>query len=183
MLRTSGAALLFIFSLLRATGGSQISAYPQPYNIAEAYKIYSFLIPREPSYAFGRDTVLIREEAVEGGSQCLTTSAAKKFADAVVAFNRLGQKKWVLQPRFQLDRPYKLIGPEEIKALPDYPPQSVAASFVEMSTVGFNRDKTQAVLFMGSPCGGLCGAGSFHLFEKVHGKWQEVPGVNCSMSS
>ena len=183
MLRRTSAAPLFIFSLLTATGGSQVSAHPQPYNIAEAYKIYSLLIPREPSYAFGKDKVLIREEAVEGGSPCLTTSAAKKFADAVVAFNRLRQKKWVLQPRFQLDKPYKLIGPEEIKALPDYPPQSAAASYVEMSTVGFNRDKTQAVLFMGSPCGGLCGEWRFHLFEKVHGKWQEVPGVSCSMFS
>src|SRR6266851_1003302 len=35
------AALLFIFSLLTATTGSQDSASPQPYNVAEAYKIYS----------------------------------------------------------------------------------------------------------------------------------------------
>jgi hypothetical protein len=183
MLRTINAALLFIFGLLTATSGSQVSTSPQPYNVAEAYKIYSLLIPRESSYAFGKDRVMIRKEAVEGGGPCLTTSAVKKFADAVVAFNRVSQKKWVLQPRFQLDKPYKLIGPDEIKALPDYPPQSAAASYVEMSTVGFNRDKTQAVLFMGSPCGGLCGGWRFHLLEKVHGKWQEVPGVNCSMFS
>src|SRR6266568_8445217 len=102
MLRTTSAALLFTFSLT-ATSGSQVSASPRPYNVAEAYKIYSLLIPREQSYAFGKDRVMIREEAVEGGSPCLTTSATKKFADAVLAFNHLRQKKWVLQPRFQLD--------------------------------------------------------------------------------
>ena len=112
----------------------------------------------------------------------MTESAAKRFAGALVAFNRLQQTKWLLQPRFQLDKPYKLIGPEVIRTLPSQP-ESTAASYVEMSTVGFNQDRTRAVVFMGSPCGGLCGSWSYHLLEKVQGKWKEVPGVNCSIAS
>jgi len=170
--------------MLKTNSGSQDSAAaPEPYNVAEAYKIYSLLVPREPSFTFGKEKVMIRDEAVRGGTPCLTASAAKKFSDAVVAFNRLQQKKWILQPKFQLDKPYKLITSEEIKTLPDTPTQSAANSYVEMSIVGFNREETRAVLFIGSPCGGLCGHWSFHLLEKVHGKWQEVPGVNCAMFS
>jgi hypothetical protein len=184
MVRTASAPLLFMLILTATNSGSQNPTTPQPYNVAEAYQIYNLLLPREPSYAFGKDRVMIREEADQGGgTPCLTTAAAKKFADAVAAFNRLQQKKWTLQPKFQLDKPYKLITPEDIKALPDTPTQSAANSFVEMSTVGFNREKTLAVLFMGSPCGGLCGGWSYHLLEKVNGKWHEVPGVNCAIAS
>ena len=184
MLRNIGVALLFIFSLLKTNSGSQASADPEPYNVAEAYKIYDLLLPQEPSYTFGKDNVMIRQEAVPGGgTPCMTTSAARKFAEAVAAYKRLQQKKWTLQPRFQLDKPYKLITPEEIRTLPDTPTQSAANSYVEMSIVGFNQKETRAVLFIGSPCGGLCGHWSFHLLEKVHGKWQEVPGVNCAMCS
>lgn len=183
MFRTIGVTLLLIFSLLITNSGSQDSASPQPYDVAEAYKIYNLLLPREPSFTFGKENVMIREEAVSGGTPCLTPSAAKKFADAVAAFNRLQQKKWMLQPKFQLDKPYKLITPAEIKALPDYPPQNAATSYVEVSIVGFDRDRTRAVVFIGSPCGGLCGHWSFHLLEKVHGTWREAPGVNCAMFS
>ncbi len=184
MLRTTSSALLLVFGLLTTKSGSQDSAAPRLYNVAEAYKIYNLLLPQEPSYAFGKDKVMIRQEAVPGGgTPCLTTSAARKFAEAVAAFKRLQQKMWTLQPRFQLDKPYKLITPEEIKTLPDTPTQSAANSYVEISIVGFNREETRAVLFMGSPCGGLCGGWSYHLLEKVDGKWHEVPGVNCSLAS
>ena len=66
-MRRTSAALLIIFSLLTARSGSQESVSPQAYDVAEAYKIYSLLIPREPSYAFGKDRVMIRQEAVQGG--------------------------------------------------------------------------------------------------------------------
>lgn len=182
-MRNNGVAVVLVLVLVTTNSRSQDSSSQKPYNSAEAYKIYSLLLPLEPSYGFGKATVMIREEAVQGGSPCLTISASKKFADAVMAFKRLQHQKWTLQPLFQLDKPYKLITPEEITALPGAPTQSAANSYVEMSIVGFNRSETLAVVFMGSPCGGLCGEWSYHLLEKVDGKWHEVPGVNCSMAS
>lgn len=178
MSRTS-AALIFVFGLCIAVARSQDSISPEIYSDSEAYKIYSLLLPHEPPY--GNDLVMIRQETVEATMPCLTPSAEKKFVGAVVAFNRLQGKKYLLQPRFQLDKAYKLIGPDVIRALPSQP-QS-AASYVEMSPVGFNRDKTRAVLFMGSPCGGLCGKWTYHLLEKVQRKWKEVSGVNCAIYS
>ncbi|HWZ81801.1 MAG TPA: hypothetical protein VNW47_04215 [Terriglobales bacterium] len=178
----ASATLIFVFSLCVVSAKPQDSIPSEPYNVAEAYKIYSLLLQHEPSYPFGKDTVMIRQEALVASTPCLTTPAEKKFADAVVALNRLQRKRWLLQPRFQIDRPYKLIGPEVIKTLPSRP-ESVTASYVEMSTVGFNRDKTRALVFMGKSCGGLCGHWTYHLLEKVQGKWKEVPGVNCSIAS
>ena len=48
-----------------------------------------------------------------------------------------------------------------------------------MSAVGFNEDKTLAVVYSGSTCGGECGRWSLHLFEKIDGKWKSLPGVTC----
>jgi hypothetical protein len=36
---------------------------------------------------------------------------------------------------------------------------------------------------MSSSCGGLCGSWRFHLLEKVHGNWKEVPGDICQGAS
>jgi len=60
-------------------------------------------------------------------------------------------------------------------------PQS--GGYVIMSAVGFNREKTRAIVYTGSSCGALCGSWRFHLLEKINGNWKEVPGVNCSMVS
>ena len=176
--RTS-AALIFAFGLCIAAARSQNSISPELYSDDEAYKIYSLLLPHES--ALWRRVVMIQQETVAITMPCLTPSARKRFVGALVAFNGLQGKKYLLQPKFQLDKPYKLIRPGAIRALPSEAQN--AASYVEMSPIGFNRDKTRAILFMGSPCGGLCGSWTYHLLEKVNGKWKEVPGVNCMINS
>jgi len=39
------------------------------------------------------------------------------------------------------------------------------------------KDKTLAVLYIMNSCGSLCGNGSFHLLEKVNGRWRAVPST------
>ena len=111
----------------------------------------------------------------------MTPEAWNKFKDAIAGFNRVQKKKWLLQRNFQIEKSYKLVSSDVIKALPDHPP-SLAASVV-MSAVGFNHEKTRAIVYMGSSCGGLCGSWRFHLLEKVHGNWKEVPGDMCRGAS
>ena len=60
----ASATLIFVFSLCVVSAESQDSIPPEPYNVAEAYKIYSLLLQHEPSYPFGKDTVMIRQEAL-----------------------------------------------------------------------------------------------------------------------
>jgi hypothetical protein len=54
-----------------------------------------------------------------------------------------------------------------------------SGGYFVMSTVGFNRDKTLAVVYTGSTCGGLCGRWALHLLQKIDGKWKTVSGVRC----
>jgi hypothetical protein len=44
--------------------------------------------------------------------------------------------------------------------------------YIELSAVGFNADKTLAVVYMGHHCHYLCGGGTQHMLEKVDGQWQ-----------
>ena len=60
-----------------------------------------------------------------------------------------------------------------------------SGGLLEFSAVGFNPDKTIAVVYMGHSCGDLCGGGTFHVLEKIDGKWKplEWKGSSCAWAS
>lgn len=49
-----------------------------------------------------------------------------------------------------------------------YPQSSGLISF---SNIGFNQERTQALVYVGINCGWLCGDGSFKFLQKTNGKW------------
>jgi hypothetical protein len=60
-----------------------------------------------------------------------------------------------------------------------------SGGWIELSAVGFNVDKTVAVVYMGHHCGPLCGSGGFHVLEKKDGKWVALgwEGSGCAWAS
>jgi hypothetical protein len=46
------------------------------------------------------------------------------------------------------------------------------AATIALSRIGFNRQGTQALVFMSYGCGGLCGYGGFIMLEKQQGAWR-----------
>ena len=56
---------------------------------------------------------------------------------------------------------------------------------MELSAVGFNVNKTVAVVYMGHYCGALCGGGGFHVLKKKDGKWVALDwkGSSCAWAS
>ena len=54
-------------------------------------------------------------------------------------------------------------------------PQSGGSVF--LSPVGFNKKKNQAIVYMGSICGGLCSASGSICSNK--GQWKEESGLGC----
>lgn len=184
------AVLAFAVCLLVTLGFSQESTpIPQPYDVDEAYKVYSVLLPHEESYEFAKNTIVIREETVSGeelGRDCLSPDAAVKFKEAIEDYRLQNKNKWLLQRHFESNKPYEIVNSGTIKTVFDeggwqkyYDRHPGSGGFIIMSVVGFNKDKTLAVLYSGSSCGSLCGSWSFHLLKKVDGKWTIVPGVQC----
>jgi len=170
-------ALLFIRAAAQDAGPAR------RYENTEAYRVYNFLLPREESYAFTKQTLLIGQETMQDFDAirgCLTSEAQSKFEDAIADFNNIAKTKWLLQPRFQIGKPHKLVGQDIPSSLPEAQGEG---PYVEMSAVGFNHDKTRAIVFISSMCGRLCGSSSFHLLEKTDANWKEVPGVICAGAS
>lgn len=171
------SAIGFLLSVTAVV--AQKSPATQAYDDADAYEIYSLLLPHEESFIFAEPMLMIQESTVaeDISGACLTQADAARFKAAIVGYRRVHQNKLILQPQFQIGKPYRIVGANVISALPDHPQSAV--SYVRMSPVGFNRKKTQAVVFVGSSCGGLCGHRRFHFLEKAHGIWSDVPVAMC----
>ncbi|HWW98739.1 MAG TPA: hypothetical protein VNY74_13620 [Edaphobacter sp.] len=60
-----------------------------------------------------------------------------------------------------------------------------AHSYIVLSPVAFNADKTIAVVYMGHSCGSLCGGGTFYVLEKKDGIWKSMRwrGTSCAWAS
>jgi hypothetical protein len=53
---------------------------------------------------------------------------------------------------------------------------------MSVSRIGFNPSKTQALVYVGNVCGGLCGIGDFFLLRKESGKWRIQTQLNAWIS-
>jgi len=176
-----------------AIAAGQTSAAAKTYHVEDAYQIYNLLLPHEESYGFAKGTLIIQEETVskrDASEPCVTPEAASRFKDAIADYKRLNKKQWLLQRQFQIEKPYEIVSSDAIGVLfkdsgwdSFYKRYPDSGGYVIMSAVGFNKEKTRAVVYTGSACGGLCGLWRFHLLEKIDGNWKEVPGVSCSMVS
>lgn len=162
----------------------------EPYNVSDAYEIYSLLLPQEESYGFSKGTLIIQQETVsQPVASCVTADAARRFKDAIADYSRLNEQRWLLQQQFNIENPYEIASSDRIESFfknkgPSgwkdfYKRYPDSGGYIIMSAVGFNKSKTQAFVYMGSSCGELCGRWLFHLFNKVDDKWKEAPGVSC----
>jgi hypothetical protein len=180
-------SVLWIFTTV-----AQDSSAAQPYEVDDAYQIYSLLLPQEESYGFAKGTLIIQEETASNAAvsgACLSSEVANRFKDAIYDYKRSQAKKWLLKRQFQIEKPYEIVNKESMTLLfkghgldgwdayYDHYPRS--GGYVFMSAVGFNKNKTLAIVYTGSICGGLCGRAQFHLVEKLQGHWKEVPAVTC----
>jgi len=162
------------------------------YDDQDVYQIYSLLLPSEQSYGFAKGTLVIQEETaapVKLEENCLTAEAAREFKEAIEDYKHHSEPM-LLQRRFEVDKPYELVTTETIRTLIKehdwdefYKRYPDSGGIIRMTAVGFNRQKTLAIVFTGSQCNNLCGRGSFVLLKKVEGKWKAVPGVRCFTAS
>ena len=53
---------------------------------------------------------------------------------------------------------------------------------IQLSRIGFNQTRTEAIVYTASVCGGLCGAGDVFLLRFVEGKWTVLSWVNVWVS-
>ena len=162
---------------------------PDPVS-AEEYAVYAALINAE-GRAGGEDRLLvIREQpspwvsSVDEGQgdfyDELKKSSPALKAETVDDLRAKNKEASKFTRNFDISRPYVLISEEEVNGLfkqgisgwksfhLKYPKSGGLSTF---SRVGFDRDRTQALVYHGYSCGGLCGGGSYYLLTRKNGVW------------
>ena len=184
---------LLILALLLSQGVSSSSGKAPPYEDREAYEVYSAILPLERPLRDGQAKRLLIQDETKGFQMCLSPDKEweERIGPAIFDFVRLNEKPSLLQPRIKVDIPYQLIVADELRPASHagwerfhqrYPD---SGGWIELSAVGFNVNKTVAVVYMGYHCGSLCGHGGFHVLEKKDGKWVALDwqGSSCAWAA
>jgi len=179
---------LSILALLLFQGVISSSDKLPPYENQEAYEVYSAILPSEWLLRTGAKTVFIQNET-KGFGMCLRPENEwqERVGPAISDYVRSNAKPSLLQRRIKVEVPYQLIIADELSSTNStagwegffqrYPD---SRGWIELSAVGFNVNKTVAVVYMGHHCGPLCGGGGFHVLEKKDGKWVALNWMGSS---
>jgi hypothetical protein len=165
----------------------------------DSYEIYSMLLRMElppqwklAAWAIRREAQTFPNHGLSNGNNlhmCLDPSQDQKsiYLPLIEDYAARNKKKLVLERKFDLPQ-YALIGPAEIKPIQmrsrvaDGFPFNASVIF-HVSAVGFNREGTRALVYVGHDCGNLCDGGGYHLLVKKDGQWQvdrEYRGLTCT---
>ncbi|MBO0721788.1 MAG: hypothetical protein J2P41_13245 [Blastocatellia bacterium] len=181
---------LIIFQLGAVTTGDQ----PQPYEDADAYEVYAAILPSNWTGSASKAIKLVIQSKASAFKMCVKPKgeSIEILKDAISDYVELSKKSWLLQRRFSIEKPYELITSEELKSIFEhgswekfYVRYPNSGGVIDLSPVGFNKEKTVAIVYMGHSCGGLCGAGTFYVLQKKDGKWGPLKynGSSCSWVS
>jgi len=156
----------------------------------EAYAIYSLLIASERRVSEGRLKKIVIPDETQGHpevSECFERSQDhdRTIGLLVLAYREVNKSPWRFQRKFDLPIPYELVPEKSFASFFKDPkaggwdefykkyPDSDGTAFA-MSAVGFNPEKTRALVYIGYGCGYVCGSGRYHMLEKAKGKWNEI---------
>jgi hypothetical protein len=107
------------------------------------------------------------------------------FEPIFASFEAANKRAMMLQPDFQLPKQTKLVTREELDAAFQRPSGAEvgdgwegfrhhfpsSAGYLILSGVGFNSDRTIALVYVEHRCGGLCGAARYYILQKRDGRW------------
>jgi hypothetical protein len=157
----------------------------------DSYEIYSMLLRTEMPPEWKITTWAITEETStfphigsrNAGNvrECLNVSQDQEstYLPLIQDYVAKNNKKLVLERKFDLPQ-YSLIGVGRRNS-GEANPLSAPVIF-HVSAVGFNRDGTRALVYVGHHCGSLCGGGRYHLLVKTLGVWsvdRDYRGMSC----
>jgi len=183
-----------ILAMAQEKGMSVAKAYDE----VEAYKVYSAILPNEWPWSEANATTLVIRTETEPYTMCIAPDkeSEKVVGSAIANYKKENATKWLLQREFDITKPYEMVSDEEIANIfkldgsagwkTYYERHPNSGGWIELSAVGFNPSKTIAVVYAGHSCGGLCGGGTFHILQKVDGKWMPLRlkgGTSCAWAS
>lgn len=193
---SKGRSIVFAASLLSSPSvGETVSRPKAEYAEPEAYRVYEAILPENRAY---RDAslVLIRGRTVFYPSDCLTPNLEREpLVEAAIAdYKRVNRLSLKLARLLQIQKKYEVLSEAEFSGIPislrdstrwrrhrvDHPN---FPGFIELSGVGFSKDKTVAIVYIVKNCGPLCSAGHLIVLQKRAGEWTPMRGLGCFWNS
>ena len=189
---------ILLVSTVFATSQENATSEPTSYEETEAYKVYSAILPNEWPWSEANAKTLVIRTETEPYAMCIAPDkkSGKIVGSAIANYKKENGRKWLLQRQFETAKPYEMVSSEEIDTIfktegsagwkTFYERHPDSGGFIELSAVGFNASKTVAVVYAGHSCGSLCGGGTFHILQKVDGKWIPLRlkgGTSCAWAS
>lgn len=180
------------------------------YEDATAYEVYSAILssPKAVEQSKSKNFVIRQETLRNFGAFldiepvptqiCLRPDAesAKIIGTAIADYIKVNKTIWLLQEKFKLEISYKLVSSKTVVSIINpftekedwkefYKQYPDSGGFIDLSAVGFNADKSVAVISQGRWCGSLCGEGEYYVLQKKGGKWipLEWKGESCDWVS
>jgi len=198
----SNISLFIVLTLILLSSTVVGQTASKTYDDPEAYAVFSSILEKEwPVRAAKARRLVIQAETTDypdfGFERCLAPAKGEEqiYEPVIAAYREVNKKTWLLQRKFSAQVPYELVpkawiaeifAKKGIEGWKDfYSKYPDSGGSISMSAVGFNKDKTLAIVYMGHSCGGLCGGGAYHILRKTDGKWSEVDwkGLSCSWAS
>lgn len=180
-----------IFSSAKQFSQSQSSSREQRRGIEdEEYAVYSALINENTGDEnINRPLVIKDKPSAWVGSleeekstfyEDLLKSSSILSSETVDDLRAKNEETHTFKRRFDIKRKYILVSEKEIDDIfkkgggwweEFYRRYPETRGFATFSRVGFNDDKTQALVYQAHSCGGLCGGGAYVLLVKINGVW------------
>jgi hypothetical protein len=159
----------------------------------EVYDVYAAVIPMDSWYWENSKVILIlgdippREWPIGSPGGALNGDAKfiESFEPIFSSFEAANKAAMMLHSDVHLAKPTRLVTRAELDAAFETPsgtnvgdgwegfrhyfPDS--AGYLILSGVGFNAERTIALVYEEHRCGGLCGAPSYYILQKRDGRW------------
>jgi hypothetical protein len=158
---------------------------PESYADPEAYAVYAAALPMIWNSEHEPKSLIFQEEtefSARASADNLCIKGDRKFSgtwgstlENYASVNRVPRR---LLRMFPVDKAYILVPKRELDELilkshweDFYTRYPDAEGYVSVSSVGFNAQKTKALLAMTYSCGILCMHGTYYFMEKQNGRW------------
>jgi hypothetical protein len=200
--------LATLMTAIRSSGGqanepkpsSADNLRPESYADPDAYAVYAAVLPMIWNSEHEPKSLIFQEETEFSATESaghLCVKGDKKFSVSwgstlkdYASVNRVPRR---LLRMFPMDKTYILVPERELNDLilkshweDFYTRYPEAKSYISVSSVGFNAQKTKALLTMTYSCGMLCMEGTYYLMEKQNGKWVRTSAsgfTSCAWAS
>jgi hypothetical protein len=167
---------------------------------SEAYAIYAAVLADDPLVTHAKPELLVVQRETEAAQLCGGWDSASQplFGSSLADYQAKAKTTWLLQPRLTSLLPIVIVPIGETTNLPESSGLPTTAykrkypgsdGYVIFSAVGFNADKTVAVLSgtfvsYAGPTRSFSG-GEFIVLQKKDGRWQPAdwPHMGCASAS